>query len=282
MKQVYKTILFLVLLWICDVLLRAGLIAHLLPFLPIPPQIGGLLYYCLFVAIALWLTVLFGRWDHVRFSGLGISLGRSNRLDFFVGLLIGVIFWGMISYCQSLFGNFTWALKDDILISSLLYGLFFIFIADLGTELFTRAYPLTRLRDVFGPTLAIVFMSIFVGVKSYSGQVSGELLMYSILIPVLHTVFFSIIYLRTQRLGGALGVHTGANFVTISIFDLDGEQPGELIPHGFLQADVDMSLLSIHDLQMPYVVGAILFSILVFYLWPKDRLKDHDPLTNKK
>jgi len=271
-KHFGKAIIFLLLLLFFDIIFRAGFIAQMFP-LPIPSRIGGLILYCLFAGIALGLTILFCRWDNIRLSDLGISFSKNNRSDFFFGLLIGIIFWTIVSYCQSLIGDFSWTFKSEILILNLIFGLFFIFIADLGTELFTRGYPLTRFDERFGPTIAIGLMSIFVGLRSYSINLSSELLMYSMLIPALHVVFFSIIYLKTRRLGGALGVHTGANFVTICVFDLDGEQTGELIPHGFLQPNVELGDLSIHALQMPYVFGAIVFSIMVFFWWPKSTIK---------
>ena len=119
-------------------------------------------------------------------------------------------------------------------------GLYSFFIADLGTELYTRGYPLARFRDSFGANGAIAIMTLFVAVKSFSTSVDGELLLYTILIPALHTIFFSIIYFKTRRLGGAVGVHTGANFITISIFDLRTEQAGQTIPAGIFQPDVDL------------------------------------------
>ena len=117
---------------------------------------------------------------------------------------------------------------------------------------------------------AIVIMVFFVGCKSISFDQSGPLLFYAILIPVLHTVFFSIIYFKTKRLGAALGVHTGANFITISIFDLRIEQTGQAIPAGLFQSSTNLESLSIHALQLPYVVMAVAFSVAV-YLWYKRR-----------
>lgn len=266
-KHPYKAILFLFLLWLFDVLFRAGLIGHLFS-IPIQGKMGGLIMYTLFAGMAWGATRLFCRWDQIRFADLGISLGRNNRREFWFGLLVGIIFWAIISYFQGLISGFSWTIQEDILIPNLLFGLLFIFVADLGTELFMRGYPMIRFREAYGPPVAIFLLSLFVGLKSLSPNLSGELLGYAILIPVLHNVFFSIIYLRTKRLGGSLGVHIGANFVSICIFDLDGEQAGELIPHGFIQPDRAIEELSMHTLQLPYVIGAVIFSVLVFYFWP--------------
>lgn len=273
----YKAILFLLLLWLFDVLFRAGFIGFLLP-IPIQGKIGGLMMYSLFVGVAWGATRFFCRWDQVPFATLGISLGRDNQREFWVGLLVGITFWAIISYIQSWTSGFSWTIQEDVLISNLGFGLLFIFVADLGTELFTRGYPLMRLTKAYGPTSAILLLSLFVGLKSFSPNLTGELLFYTILIPVLHTVFFSIIYLKTGRLGGALGVHTGANFVSICIFDLDGEQAGELIPHGFIQPETAIEELSMNALQIPYVVGAVLFSALVYFWWPGSLLPKQSPV----
>ena len=115
----------------------------------------------------------------------------------------------------------------------------------------------------------MAIMVFIVGLKSISFDLPGELLFYSILIPALHTVFFSIIYFKTKRLGGALGVHTGANLVTISIFDLRIEQPSQAIPSGIFQSDADLETLSLTALQLPYVLMAIAFSIAVYFWWIK-------------
>ena len=94
-------------------------------------------------------------------------------------------------------------------------------------------------------------------------------MIYAIVIPVLHVIFFSIIYFKTRRLGASLGIHTGANFITISIFDLRVEQTGQLIPAGVFQSDTSLENLSVHALQMPWVIMALMFSVIVYCWWKK-------------
>jgi membrane protease YdiL (CAAX protease family) len=200
---------------------------------------------------------------------LGISLDSKNRFEFLHGFLIGSVLWAIVSIVQSYTAEFSWELRPNISLFNILYGLIFIFIADLGTELFTRGYPLKRLEDSFGANTAIIIMVFFVGFQSYSFESQGELLIYSILIPALHTIFFSIIYFKTKRLGAALGVHTGANFVTISVFDLRIEQPMQAIPSGIFQSNVDLETLSLTALQLPWVFMALLFSVITYFWWNK-------------
>ena len=175
----------------------------------------------------------------------------------------------MVSLVQSWVAGFSWVLRPDISLYNIVYGLIFIFIADLGTELYTRGYPLTRFKDSFGPIIAMAIMVIFVALKSFTFQAQGELLFYIILIPALHTVFFSIIYFKTKRLGGPVGLHTGANFVTISIFDLRDAQAGQVIPSGIFQSNVDPEVLSLTALQLPYVFAAVALSVVVYFWWVK-------------
>lgn len=265
MKPFLKAILFLAILTALDFLLRKGLVGFYLPF-QLPAGLNILLLFTLF-AVCSWLaTKWFAKSDGESLNDLGISLNPQNRLEFLYGFLVGVGLWAIVSIAQSLTAGFTWEVRPDANLYNLLYGLLFIFIADLGTELFTRGYPLTRLKDSVGEMAAIAIMVFIVGLKSFSTEVEGELLFYSILIPALHTVFFSIIYFKTKRLGAALGVHTGANFVTISIFDLRVEQAGQAIPSGIFQPAAELETLSLTAIQLPWILMVIGFSVLV-YVW---------------
>ena len=265
MKPYLKAILFLLLAWGLDILLRNGLLMHFIP-LPIPKEYAVFLSYALFT-LSLWLvTRRFIRRDGQELKDLGISMSRSNRKDFYLGLLFGVFLWGMVSIVQSYTAGFSWEWRPEISIPSLLHGLVFIFIADLGTELFYRGYPITRFKESFGQNAAILIMTTFVALKSFSLEISGGLLVFSILIPALHTIFFSLLYFKTKRLGAAVGLHTGANFVTISIFDLRTAEPGQAIPSGLFQADRAIEDLSLIELQLPWVGMAIALSLL-FYFW---------------
>jgi len=270
MKPFLKAILFLVVLTILDFLLRKGFVAFLIPF-KLPQNFTILFLFSVFAVLSWLITKWFCKTDKINLHDLGISFNTKNRIEFFYGFLIGVVLWALVSIIQSITAGFSWNLRPDISLYNLIYGLVFIFIADLGTELFTRGYPLTKFKDSFGAMAAITIMVIVVAVKSISFEVEGELLFYVILIPALHTIFFSIIYFKTKRLGGALGVHTGANLVTISIFDSRIEQPGQAIPPGIFEPNVDLETLSLTALQLPYVLMAILFSIAVYFWWIKDK-----------
>lgn len=270
MKPFIKAIFFLVILLILDFLFRKGIVTFFFPF-KLPQNLTMLFLFTLFAVFSWFITKWFCKTDKVSLSDLGISFNTNNRFEFLYGFIIGVVLWGIVSIAQSSLAGFSWNLRPNFSFINLLYGLVFIFIADLGTELFTRGYPLTRFKDSFGAIGAMSIMVFFVGLKSFSFDLEGELLFYTILIPALHTVFFSIIYFKTKRLGGALGVHTGANLVTISIFDLRTEQPGQAIPSGLFQSDVDLETLSLTALQLPYVLMAIAFSIVVYIWWVKSK-----------
>lgn len=269
MKPFLKAVFFLTLLTVLDFLLRKGFVAFLIPF-TLPQNVAVFFLFTAF-AVSSWLiTKWFCKRDKITLHDLGISFDFQNRFDFFYGFLVGVGLWAIVSLIQSASAGFSWVLRPEINLWNIFYGLIFIFIADLGTELYTRGYPLTRFEDSFGPINAIVIMVFFVGLKSFSFEVQGELLFYTILIPALHTIFFSIIYFKTKRLGAAVGVHTGANFVTISIFDLRVEQPGQAIPAGLFQSNVELESLSLTALQLPWVFMALLFSIAVYVWWVKN------------
>ena len=268
MKHWLKPISFLAIMLVLDILFRMGIIAFLIP-IPLTPSFSAFILFALFAVLGLFITNWFAKKDRMHLSDVGITLDSKNRRDVFFGFLIGVVLWTVVSLAQSWTAGFSWNLQSEISILNLVHGLIFIFVADLGTEIFTRGYPLTRLRNQSGSFVAITFMVFFVGLKSYSPNVNGELLFYTMLIPALHTIFFSIIFFKTKRLGGALGVHTGANFATISLFDLRPEQSTMLIPSGLFRADVDFETISINALQLPYVVMAVIFSVAVYLWWRK-------------
>ncbi len=268
MKPFVKAILFLVIVTVLDFLLRKGAVGFLIPAV-LPQAYIALFLFTLF-AIGCWfITKWFCTRDEITLNNLGISFDAKNRYDFLYGFLVGVGLWAIVSLVQAQVAGFSWVLRPDVSLWNIVHGLIFIFIADLGTELFTRGYPLTRFKDSFGAMSAIVIMVFFVGLKSFSFGMEGELLFYAMLIPALHTVFFSIIYFKTKRLGAAVGVHTGANFITISIFDLRVAQPGQAIPAGIFQSNADLEPLSFAALHLPYVIMAALFSIAVYVWWVK-------------
>ena len=269
MKSLKKVLFFLVLLTLCDLLLRKGFIAFFLPF-QLPYNLNVLLVYTLFALAACWLTKRFAHSDKVTLSDLGIDLNRANQSDFIIGFFVGVILWGVVAMCQAYSAGFSWVLRPDVSMLSMLYGLLFIFIADLGTELYTRGYPLSKLESGIGAKAAIVFMLVIEVIKGFAyNPIGDELFVYAVLIPCLHIVFFSIIYFKTKRLGASLGIHTGANFITISVFDLREIQEGQAIPPGLFQANTALENLSIPALQIPWVGMAMLFSIAVYLWWNK-------------
>lgn len=270
MKPFVKAIIFLVILSAFDILLRKGLILQVFP-MPLPQNISALVLFALFAFAALLLTHWFARRDGSLLKSYGISLSKKNKQEFFYGLVFGIFIWGAVSLAQSAIAGFSWELRPNFDYLSLFHGLLFIFFADLGTELYYRAYPLVNLKNSFGSHLAVVIMAFFVGLISFSFELEGAFLMYTLLIPFLHTLFFSFIYFKTKRLGAALGIHTGANFVTISIFDLRTEQAQQAIPSGMFQSNADLATLSLHDLQLPWIVVAVLFSAATYFWWKKSK-----------
>ena len=270
MKPYIKAFLFLVVVMTLDYLFRKGIVP--IP-LPLPQRLSFLILFGLFTLFTLLATKRFAKSDGLTLNDLGISAKSANRRDFLVGCLVGIAIWGLVSIIQSIAAGFDWVLRSDISVYNLIYGFVFIFVADLGTELYARGYPLTKLKESFGANAAIVIMVFFFALISFSFNYEGELLMYVILIPTLHTIFFSIIYFKSGRLGAGVGVHTGANFVTNSIFDLRESQESQAIPSGIFEANVPLDDLSLTALQMPYVVIAILFSIVCYFWWKKSQAR---------
>ncbi len=268
MKPILKGLSFLLVLTLFDFLLRKGFLGHFVPFI-LPYNLNVLLLFTLFAGSAWLITKRFAKSDGMRLNDLGVSLSKKNRSEFLLGFLVGIFLWGLVSISQSLITGFSWELRPDFNPISLLYGLIFIFIADLGTELYMRAYPLRKIEASYGAKMAVAVLVIFEIIKSLAYSVGGDLFFYALLIPVLHIAFFSFIYFKTKRLGASLGIHTGANFITISIFDIRTAHPNQAIPSGLFQADRDLENFSIHALQMPWVIMAFLFCLVTYFWWTK-------------
>ena len=260
MKAQTKAGLFLLILTLLDFIFRKGFIAHFIPS-PLPANINVLLLFTLFAISAWYVTKRFIRSDNMDMSDLGISTSERNIKEFLIGFLVGMVLWGIVSISQSLIAGFSWVIRPDFNAMTLVHGLLFIFIADLGTELYMRCYPLIKLEERYTAMLAIVIMASFELLKGLAFNFGSELLLYIVLIPILHTIFFSIIYFKTKRLGASLGVHVGANFITISIFDLREELTGQAIPSGIFKASRELESLSVHALQIPWVIMAALFCL---------------------
>lgn len=268
MKPIIKPLAFIGLLTLLDFLFRKGLVAYFLPF-HLPYNLNGLLLFSTFALAAWWVTKMFILPEKLTLSQIGISTNADNRKDFLLGLCLGIFLWGVVSLSQAYFAGFSWELRPNVSMLSVCYGLLFIFIADLGTELFMRPYPIKALSKAYSHKTIIGIMALIELIKSTLFNLDSDLLVYAVFIPVLHVVFFSIIYLATKRIGAGLGIHTGANFITISIFDLRTAQPNQLIPAGVFQSNMALENLSMHALQVPWLVMAALFSMASYFWWQR-------------
>ena len=163
MKSYLKASFFLVIVYILDLILRKGMIPIPLPF---PSHLSYLILYALFAILVWFITKRFARSDGQSLSDLGVDFRWKNRRDFLWGLAIGIIFWGAISLIQAWIADTKWIVRPGVSLFSVIYGFVFIFLADLGTELYFRAYPLTKFKENYGSGLAILIMTIFVGAIS--------------------------------------------------------------------------------------------------------------------
>lgn len=137
MKPFLKAFFFLLVVWIFDLLLRMGLILHFIPF-QLPSNFTLLVLFLLFVLVSYFITRWFCKKDHIKTKDLGTNYDLKNRLDFLYGFIIGFVLWAVVSLLQLWMAGFSWELRTNISFYHIIYGLIFIFIADLGTELFTR------------------------------------------------------------------------------------------------------------------------------------------------
>jgi|GEM_PF-2576211 len=261
-----NAIVFLLLASGLDFLFRKGFLAYLIPS-PLPKDLTVMVFFALFAAAVWWLSRGFAKRDQMQVQDLGIDFKKQNRRDFFLAFVLGIMLWALVALSQAYFAGFTWTLREGFQITSLVHGLLFIFIADLGTELYMRPYPLSQLENGWGGKIAIGILLLFELIKSLAYNVGEELFLYAVIIPVLHVGFFSIIYLKTKRIGAPLGLHTGANLVTISIFDLREEQAGQAIPAGMFRTQADLETLSVEALQLPWVIMASLLLGLSYIWW---------------
>ncbi|MCT4625086.1 MAG: hypothetical protein N4A46_15790 [Schleiferiaceae bacterium] len=263
MKPIVRALVFIILLTLLDFALRKGVLP--IP-IPLPKNITFFILYTVFAVLSWFITKRFAKRDKLSMQDLGIDFKTANRLDFLKGFGVGVALWAIVAFAQAQLAGFSWILRPDVGIFNIAYGLLFIFIADLGTELHSRGYALTIFKNNFGVNMAILAMVFITSLRSFDPQLDGEFLLYAMIIPALHTIFFSFIYFKTKRLGASLGLHAGANFITISIFDLRESALDQPIPSGLFQASESLENLSLTSLQIPWVIMPLLLSIAT-YVW---------------
>ncbi len=258
-------IVFLLLMAGLSWLMRTGGVLMFLPALPQPYTLYAL--YGLFAVAALLITAWFCKRDGLSLRQLGIGVDRNNRRDFVWGLLIAIALWGAMALVMTVTAGIRWQWHPEFLFPNLIIGLVFIFVADLGTEVAYRGYGLTRLSQGIGPWPAILCIAVFVGLQAYSPGRQESMQVYAMLIPALHAVFFALLYLYTGRLGASVGLHTGGNLASISLFDFDGNVPGQLIPAGVFQPGETVMTNSAHAIQLPFVITALLIILALVLLW---------------
>ena len=125
-KPFIRAALFLLILTILDFLFRKGLIAFIIP-VALPPNWAGLALFTLFALAGWQVTRWFCKTEQTGMRDLGISFNSRNRLDFYIGFLVGVGIWAAVSLIQGITAGFSWELRTEISLYNILYGLVFIF-----------------------------------------------------------------------------------------------------------------------------------------------------------
>jgi membrane protease YdiL (CAAX protease family) len=155
------------------------------------------------------LTVAFVRVDRVTLRDVGAAIDRRTFQRFLFGSLIGTLVVAMWALLSETIGNVHWIRRPSLNGPSVLLA-FVAYAALAGREeLAFRGYPLRRLSERFGRTIAVVSVAFLFALEHRLGGASWP----DALIGVgTGSIVFSVAALVTRGLAVPVGIHAAWNF----------------------------------------------------------------------
>ena len=126
----------------------------------LPPHFERIGHGAAGIAAAFLTTVLFLKYDSKRFSDIGLVLKQSTPLNFFKGVLTGILIMGSLIAGSLYFSNVTIEVNPESNISHFFLATLFLIPFAFMEELGFRAYPLETLKPGVGIRLTIIITSI--------------------------------------------------------------------------------------------------------------------------
>lgn len=246
-RVMFSTALFLI--------LGAVSLAVVAPFVSKAPALWRELFTGLAAGgCVLALTVIFVRVDRISLDAIGAALDRGSLRRFLVGSLIGTLAVAMWALLSAGVGHVHWVRRPGLNGRDVVLA-FVAYVALAGREeLAFRGYPLRRLDERFGRTLAIVSVAILFALEHRIGGASWA----DALIGVgTGSIVFSVAALVTRGLAVPLGIHAAWNFGQWAL-GLKGS-PGLWTPMGPQDRSAYLIAMVLYVAIMACVAGGFLW-----------------------
>lgn len=163
-------------------------------------------------------TVLFLKFDRKRFSDIGLTFERKTLVNFFAGVLAGVLIMGLLATSVMYFTR----LEIDVnprsnFLRFLLMTLPLIPLAFME-ELGFRAYPLQILKGKIGIRLSLIITSVLFALYHIA---NGWTIASSFYGPAVWGLVFGLSAIYSKGIAMPTGIHYAANLTTSAFGGLD-------------------------------------------------------------
>lgn len=254
--------LLILLLWLAAAFVVIGTGPAFFPFMRAPNEPGAVLWKMfgagLFLAASFWLL----RRDPGGASVLGLGL-TPRHLALLAAAIAGGLF--LIGLCFLVLRTMVaFHLEPGslaiagVLIASLTY-----FFGSLLEELAFRGHALLRLRERYGPFVAVAAVSLAFGLLHLPGT-AGIGAVKMIATTGLSSVLFAVAYLRSRTLWTAVGLHMGMNVMLHTILGGGGGSGASLMKTVF-----DRPTPGFDAAFWSFLLVLALFIAGLLLLWPR-------------
>lgn len=160
---------------------------------------------------ALSATILFLKFDRKKFSDIGLTFERNTIINFFAGVITGILVMGILVTGVLFFTNVEIEVNRKshllhfLLVTTPLIPLAFM------EELGFRAYPLQILKDKIGIRLSIIITSILFALYHIA---NGWTVASSFYGPAVWGLLFGLAAIYSKGIAMPTGIHYAANLTT--------------------------------------------------------------------
>ena len=156
-------------------------------------------------------TVLFLKFDRKRFPDIGLTFTRKTSVNFFTGVIVGIVIMGLMATSVIYFSNIGIEVNPGsnalhfLVVTLPLIPLAFM------EELAFRGYPLEILKDKVGVRLSIIITSILFALYHIA---NGWTIAGSFMGPAVWGLVFGLAAIYSKGIAMPTGIHYAANLTT--------------------------------------------------------------------
>ncbi|HEX3006729.1 MAG TPA: type II CAAX endopeptidase family protein, partial [Bacteroidales bacterium] len=174
----------------------------------IPKSFGRLTYSIIGISAGLLATVVFLRFDRKRFSDIGLRFERKTLVNFFIGVIAGVIVMGTLATSVLLFIHKTISINANSNVFHFIWVTLPLIPLAFMEELGFRSYPLETLKDKVGIRPTIFITSLLFGLYHI---VNGWSIASSFYGPAVWGLLFGLAAVYSKGIAMPTGIHYACN-----------------------------------------------------------------------